>query len=295
MSRTDGLILLAKPAGITSFQALTPIKRLLPGTKVGHSGTLDRFAEGLLLVVCGRMTRLVPLLTGLDKEYIAEVQFGSETTTLDPEGEVVAEADPPRLGALEKTLPAFRGEIEQIPPQYSAVHVGGERAHRAARAGRTLAIAPRRVTIHALELLDFRETTARLRVACSSGTYVRALARDIARACGSRAHLRALERTRIGSFELRDAVQHDELRLDRDLKGWSESLACLPSVAQVRVDDDTAALIGRGGLLTARHFRPGLPTAPRIAVYDRQDRFLALVEQKEGRFRYHFVAAPATR
>jgi len=133
---TDGIVLLDKPSGLTSFQALSSVKRALATGSVGHTGTLDRFASGLLVVMCGRSTRLSSLAENLDKDYLARVRFGTGTDTLDPEGAVVAEGPVPGRAALEAVLPAFRGDLRQAPPAYSAVHVGGRRAHeRGAKLG----------------------------------------------------------------------------------------------------------------------------------------------------------------
>lgn len=208
-------MLLAKLPGITSFSALWQVKNALEIKKTGHTGTLDTFAEGLLVALTGRYTRLVPFITDCDKEYLALVRFGSETDTLDPEGSVIYTADPPSYSVLEAVLPRFRGVISQTPPEYSAVHVNGKRASDRVRDGETVRIPPRQVAIHELELVDpvyscvdkeSRVTSCFLRVRCSKGTYIRSLARDIALAAGSRASLGALRRTRIGPFQLETAA-----------------------------------------------------------------------------------------
>jgi len=287
----DGFLLLKKPAELTSFQALGPIKKILPGTKVGHTGTLDRFAEGLLLVVCGRMTRLTPVLTGLDKEYVADVRFGKETTTLDPEGDTVAEGPVPDLETIERAVEGFVGSIEQVPPQYSAIHVGGVRAYRSARRGETVTIAPRPVTIRRIEIEGFEDATARLRVECSSGTYIRALARDLGRSCGSYASLTKLVRTRVGAFELAEAVAPEDFRPERDLYDWHSCFSRLPEVQELRISAGREATVRRGGRIDERDFLAP-PADGRVAVYDEQGQFLALVLKQEGKYRYEMVAAP---
>lgn len=293
MSEVDGFLLLRKPPDITSFQALSPIKKALAGTKVGHSGTLDRFASGLLIALCGRMTRLTPLLTGLSKEYVAEFSFGRETDTLDLEGEIVAEGPVPDFERLSTAASGFLGPISQVPPQYSAVHVGGERAYRAARAGRTVTIPPRQVVIERLDILQFESPLARVRVVCSSGTYVRALARDLGRACGSCAYVSRLERTRVGPFELREAVSAEDFLADRDLQPWRACLSRLPDIQEVQALPSGEATIRRGGRLDAILFAEPPRAEGRVAVYGADGSFLAMLRGENGRFRYEFVAAPA--
>ena len=198
----SGLIILNKRAQITSFDSLAEIKRALGTGKVGHTGTLDKFAEGLLLVLTGRALKLSPWFSGCDKRYDAAVLFGIETDTLDPEGATVAEAAPPSLNALEQALPQFMGPIAQAPPEYSAIHINGKRASALARSGQTIEMKKRTVHIYRLELLDWQPPLARIAVHCSGGTYIRSLARDIALAVGSRAHLSALRRTQVAGFKL---------------------------------------------------------------------------------------------
>ncbi len=213
----EGIILLDKPRGQTSFQALSEIKRKLGTRRVGHAGTLDSFADGLLVVLAGRMTRLAGLATAMDKEYLATVTFGRQTDTLDPEGEVVCEGPVPLRNAVEAALPAFTGRMLQVPPAYSAVHVGGRRAYEAARSGETVVIAPREVTIHSLSLVSFTPPLATLHVVCSKGTYIRSLARDLASRLSTCAFVSQLRRTRIGGFRVEEARAPVDFDPTRDL------------------------------------------------------------------------------
>lgn len=205
-SGASGIMLFAKEAGPTSFSSLGVIKKALGTGKVGHTGTLDSFAEGLLVVLVGKMTRLVPYITATEKKYLAVVAFGSETDTLEPSGVVVKEGPLPSRQQVEAVLPQFRGRIQQVPPLYSAIHVDGKRASDLVRSGATAQLPSREITIHSLELLDFDGGYGLLEVTCSKGTYIRSLARDIAIVAGTCAHLVALRRVSVGPFQLENAV-----------------------------------------------------------------------------------------
>lgn len=205
-SAASGIILFSKEAGPTSFSSLGVIKRALSTGRVGHTGTLDSFAEGLLVVLVGKMTRLVPYITATEKKYLAVVAFGSETDTLEASGQVVRRGNLPSRQAVEEALPQFRGAISQMPPLYSAIHVDGKRASDLVRSGASVQLSPREITIHSLELLDFDGGFGMLEVTCSKGTYIRSLARDLARAAGTCGHLVALRRVGVGPFKLEDAV-----------------------------------------------------------------------------------------
>jgi tRNA pseudouridine55 synthase len=198
----SGLILLNKKPGVTSFEALGEIKRALGTGKVGHTGTLDKFAQGLLVVLTGRALRLTPYFSHCDKQYKGRIQFGAETDTLDPEGNVIAEAQPPSRENVEQAIKTFKGEIMQKPPVFSAIHINGQRASKLARSGELPEMKERAVTIYNLELLEWQPPFADIFVHCSSGTYIRSLARDIALAAGSRAHLSSLTRTQVAAFSL---------------------------------------------------------------------------------------------
>ncbi len=205
-----GLIVVDKGEDITSARAIDPIKRALRMRKrVGHAGTLDPFATGVLIVLFGDVTRLTESLNDLRKVYRATVIFGERTDTLDIEGEVVLRADPGRSApaGLDAALREFVGEIEQVPPAHSALKVGGKPAYRLARKGRAPALAPRRVVIHEIRMLRDRWPEIDLEVACGTGTYLRALARDLGESLGLPAGLIALRRTAIGPFLAEDGVR----------------------------------------------------------------------------------------
>ena len=198
----SGLILLNKKAGITSFEALGEIKRALGTGKVGHTGTLDKFAQGLLLVLTGNALKLTPWFSHCDKQYTGRIRFGIETDTLDPEGNVVSEAPFPTREKVEQVLAQFTGTIMQEPPAYSAIHINGRRAYELVRSGQAPEMEKRQVIIYKLELRSWQPPYAEIFVHCSSGTYIRSLARDIALAAGSRAHIVSLLRTQIAGFTL---------------------------------------------------------------------------------------------
>jgi len=294
LSRSDGFALLSKPPGITSFDALTAVKRRLGTRKVGHAGTLDRFAEGLLIVLCGGMTRVAQIAAEGEKEYEAVIRLGEETDTLDPEGSVVEAAPVPPLAAIEAALPSFTGVVRQIPPAFSAVHVGGRRAYEVARAGGRVELAARTITIHSIDILGYTPPELSIRVRCSKGTYIRSLARDLARACSSRGHLRRLVRTRIGGFAVQEAVSPEEFTPDRDLRSWSGFFDRLAGVAQAVVRPESERPIRAGRPLTDADFVDGRsPSAEIVALFGNEGAFLALAKSEEGGpFRYEFVAPP---
>ena len=278
-------MLLDKPSGLTSFQALSSVKRALATGSVGHTGTLDRFASGLLVVMCGRSTRLSSLAENLDKDYLARVRFGTGTDTLDPEGAVVAEGPVPGRAALEAVLPAFRGELRQAPPAYSAVHVGGRRAHERARSGEVVAPAERPVRVGRLDLVSFDPPDAVLAVTCSRGTYVRSLARDIAARLGTCAHVAALRRTRVGSFGVEEAVSPDTFEPSRDLRNPRELFARCPSLRMLEFDPARAVRLEAGTPPADAWFPEAVPPDGLYGAFRSGGDIVALVERAAGRWR----------
>ena len=210
----EGVLAVDKPLGWTSHDVVAVLRGLLGLRRVGHGGTLDPLATGVLLILAGAATRDTERLHTSAKAYDALVRFGAETATDDREGLTTREARAPEMSAdaLDTALAPFRGAIEQIPPDYAAAKVGGRPAYARARAGETLVQAPRRKTIHRLAIVDWSPPELRLLVVCSSGTYLRALARDIGRALGSAAHLGGLRRIAVGGFGLTRASPLDALR-----------------------------------------------------------------------------------
>ncbi len=300
MNRKPGLILINKPAGITSFKLLSPIKRLYETKKVGHAGTLDKFASGLMLVCVNQGTRMIQYLTGEDKEYIGEIRFGTQTSTLDPEGDISKECGPPGRADFEAIIPRFVGEIDQVPPQFSAIHIDGKRAYKRVLSGEQPEMPTRRVTIAALELTAWREddegVTARIRVECSKGTYIRSLARDLAEACGSCGHLVSLIRTRVGAFYLKDAIDISALDAmgseNREkLLLWDEPLVTrIPGfhIRQVHGAAAEAVLQGKP-LQHNRELNQVDQPNEMIALVDDSRQLLALLECRDGKMKYRAV------
>lgn len=211
----DGVLLLDKPEGLSSNHALQRAKRTVDARKAGHTGTLDPFATGLLICCFGRATKISAAMLEADKIYEATVAFGEETDSGDLTGRIVARADDiPAVTAdqLESVLAEFRGDIEQIPPMVSALKRDGKPLYEYARQGIELERPPRQITIHALDLLSCDGVSARLRVHCSKGTYVRTLAQDIGRRLGCLGHLSALRRTAVGPFAIEHAVGLEALQ-----------------------------------------------------------------------------------
>jgi tRNA pseudouridine55 synthase len=250
----NGIILVDKPAGITSAEAVRRIKRRVKPARVGHLGTLDPFATGLLPIMIGEATKLAPFLEGGDKEYAGTIRLGAETDTLDREGEVVRRAEIPVLGPerLREVAARFTGRITQTPPVYSAIKRGGVPLYKLARKGESVEPpAPREVDIYRLELEPGGADTIRFSARCSTGTYARSLARDIGAALGSAAYLDDLRRTRSGRFTIEDAAPLDSVldALDSGdcarvpLLAMREALGELP---EARVDSALEARLRNG-------------------------------------------------
>jgi tRNA pseudouridine55 synthase len=208
----DGeIILIDKPAGMTSFGVVARVRRILSRqagkkVKVGHCGTLDPFATGLLILVSGKMTRKAMEFTKLDKVYEAEFILGQESTTGDPEGELTQVSEiVPTKEQIEKALAAFRGEITQRPPIFSAIKINGQRAYKLARDGKEVKIPERTITVYSLELLDYSYPSLKIRTHVSSGTYIRSLAVDIGTKLGVGAYCKELRRTKIADFSVANA------------------------------------------------------------------------------------------
>lgn len=208
----DGLLLVDKPAGVTSHDVVEIVRHEYNERSIGHLGTLDPFATGLLVLLLGRSTRLATFISNEPKSYEATIRFGAETDTDDCTGSVIREAQPPTLGQITEAIPSLSGAITQVPPPYSAKKVDGVRAYDKARAGETVALPPVEVQIHEWRIRAARPAEIDVTIVCSGGTYIRALGRDLGRLTNSAAHVSALRRTRSGDFDVRDAATIDTIR-----------------------------------------------------------------------------------
>lgn len=262
----NGLLLINKPYGLTSFEVVRRVKRALRVKKVGHLGTLDPFATGLLPLALGEATKLTQFLLEEPKTYLATAKLGEETDTQDLTGRVVGRTDNlPAPEAISQAAAALVGEIEQRPPAYSAVHHQGERLYRLARKGLEVAVPPRRVVVFRLAIREVDLPLVTFEVECSKGTYVRTLAHDLGRALGCGAHLVALTRLAVGPFRLDAALSLEQVTqtLSREeIQNQLIPLAqCLPRLREVRVDGFQARRLTQGQALpwTKNGLAPGEP------------------------------------
>ena len=241
---TDGLLLVDKPAGVTSHDVVLAARRAFGESRIGHAGTLDPFATGLLVLLLGRATRLLPYLDGVPKEYAAVIALGCETDTDDLEGAVVRHAAAPSDDAIAAAIPQLTGNLQQVPPAYSAKRVAGRRAYEAARSGETLTLAPSHVSVYEWRDVVRDGNLLSATIACGGGTYIRALARDLGRLTESAAHLARLRRVRSGPFRVSDAVTLEALRSGNAT--LRPALDALPTIPHVALGDEDAERILRG-------------------------------------------------
>lgn len=330
LSSPDGIVLLAKKPGLTSFSSLHSVKKALGTTKVGHTGTLDSFAQGLLVVCTGRLTKLAGNITEFDKSYEAVIKFGEETDTLEYTGNIIHTAPLPTLEALNKAINKYTGNIMQSPPSFSAVHVNGKRASDLAREGKAVEIPARPVTVFEAKLTETKTDSQGLIEYCkisfsvSKGTYIRCLARDIAKEAGSSGHLVGLYRTRVGNFDIKDAAGFKELSeftIESSIEASKQSIDLQKpypddSLLQEEIkntirscDRQTASLCGfnsitlkdqaaekdycngkplRSALFTCDLHK--LPPGTLYAVFSQDEVFRGLIEKESGgRIRHRFV------
>ncbi len=250
----SGLLLIDKPPGLTSFEVVRRVRRALKVKKAGHLGTLDPFATGLLPLALGEATKLAQFLLEESKEYLATVKLGAETDTQDLTGRVTGTWERlPTPEEIQRAAAGFEGEIEQVPPLYSALRHQGERLYRLARRGEAVAAPPRTVMIHRLEVQQVDLPRLTLRVACSKGTYIRTLAQDLGRALGCGAHLTGLVRLAVGPFRLEEALGLEAIEKAADPEQIFQRLIplahCLPGFPAVQVDPGEARRLSQGQTL----------------------------------------------
>jgi len=297
----DGVLVVDKPSGWTSHDVVGRVRRLAATRKVGHAGTLDPMATGVLVVGIGKATRLLAYLSGADKAYAATIRLGATTVTDDAEGEVIAVTDASgvRLDAVEAGVRELTGDILQVPATVSAIKVAGERAYARVRAGEDVQLAARPVTVSSFDVLTARPAEldgtpvldVDVEVVCSSGTYVRALARDLGAALGVGGHLTALRRTRVGGFGLDVARTLDELAdepTDRPLTVLPLADAARATFPVRALSDDEAVALGYGKAIA-----PEDGAAGTRAAIGPDGTLVALVEPRDGALRPVVVFAPA--
>jgi tRNA pseudouridine55 synthase len=292
----DGLIVVDKPGGMTSHDVVARVRRLAKTRRVGHGGTLDPMATGVLIIGVNRATRLLTYVIGSEKSYLATIRLGETTVTDDAEGEVTATVsaaaitdDPIRAGLAAQT-----GEIDQVPSAVSAIKINGQRAYQRVRDGEDVKLPARRITVHRLDVLAVRRPGERdvvdvdIDVRCSSGTYVRAIARDLGRTLGVGGHLTALRRTAVGGFTLAEAATLAQLEERAPgVIGLSMADAARRAFPQREATPDEAKVLSHGGPLT-----PVGIDGP-YAVFDESGEVLAIVSERAGQARAEIVLAPA--
>jgi tRNA pseudouridine55 synthase len=289
----SGLVIVDKPSGLTSHDVVGRCRRIFATRKVGHAGTLDPMATGVLVIGIARATKILGLLMAMTKSYAATIRLGQTTTTDDADGDVVstAQTDTVTVGQIEDAIAPLRGEIRQVPSAVSAVKVGGRRAYRLAREGHTVELVARKVRIARFDVLAVRPHNSLLdvdvEVDCSSGTYIRALARDVGAALGVGGHLTALRRTRVGTFGLEQARTLDELVANPRLS-CSLDEACLLVFARRDLTADEAIAASHGRAL------PSAGIAGLYAATAPDGRVIALLRDEGTRTRAEVVLRPAT-
>jgi tRNA pseudouridine55 synthase len=292
MMELDGVLPVDKPEGPTSHDVVAIARRALRTRRIGHTGTLDPFASGLLLLCLGPATRVAEYLTALPKSYLATIRLGEATRTDDLTGEVVQRSDAWRSldeARVREALADQTGRIAQLPPAFSAKKVAGERMYAAARRGEEVRRTPVEVTVHAIELLRFEPPELEISVDCGSGTYIRAIARDVGEALGVGGHLTRLRRTRVGEHRVGDALALDLLEdPERVRAALLPAAAALSHLPQLRVDADQARVIAHGGWVPAP---VGTPEGGPIALVDERRALLAIVERRGDRIQPRKVFA----
>ena len=275
----DGVVVVDKPGGWTSHDVVTRVRRIAGTRRVGHAGTLDPMATGVLVLGIERATRLLGHISATDKAYAATVRLGESTTTDDADGETLGGTDASGLvrEVIATAAAGFVGDLMQVPSAVSAIKVGGRRAYARVRAGETVELQPRSVRIDVLEVQEVRHTPPHLdveiSVTCSSGTYIRALARDLGRSLRVGGHLTRLRRTRVGTFTLAEATTVEEL--EQEWRAQSLAEVARRCFATQRVDASQAVMVRHGRALS----RLRLPASGPVALLDEAGEFLALYEQ----------------
>ena len=273
LPRGGALLPVDKPAGITSHDVVAIARRALNARRAGHTGTLDPFATGLLILLIGRATRLAPYVEGEPKVYDATIRFGAEMDTDDATGTAIRTAPLPEPARVREAIARLTGEIEQLPPAFSAKQVGCRRAHAAARAGQPLALRPVPVRVHSWEIRDTRSDELAVTITCAGGTYVRALARDLGRLTESAAHLTMLRRIRSGPFDVAGAATLDAVREGRAT--LLPVLAAVPSLPRQVLDAAGVGVVATGRAV------PATVAGERGALIDDESALIAIADRRD--------------
>ncbi len=278
----SGVLVVDKPGGITSFDVVARVRRALGERRVGHTGTLDPMATGVLPICVGEATKLVPFLMSGEKQYEAELRLGVTTDSLDATGQVTSETNAGHVSRsdVERALLGFVGAIQQRPPMHSALRVAGQRLYELARRGLEVERQERTVVVHAIELLAFDTPSARISVRCGKGTYVRSLAADLGSALGVGAHLTALRRTRVGPFAIAQAVALDTVGPATPLMTPAEALA---DHATVALDDAQVRDVRDGKLRTIAELRVPEGAGSHVRLLDARGTLVAVAQADAGR------------
>lgn len=287
----NGVVVIDKPGGWTSHDVVARVRKLLRIKKVGHGGTLDPLATGVLPVYLGEGTKLVPFNLEGTKEYLAKMKLGQETNTLDADGEIIAETGEVMFTReeIERILSQFRGTIRQIPPLFSAIKIDGVPLYKRARAGETPRVAERETTIHALSLREICHPCVTIEVTCARGTYIRTLCSDIGRSLGCGAHVVELKRLRSGKFTLKQAVGLEDLSRMVELERVQDQIISLLDgvdvAGTIRVDEKTAEMVRQGRPIGFLPFpeteRKRLKRGQRLGLWYGAGRLLAIAEAQE--------------
>ncbi len=237
--RMEGILVVDKEVQWTSHDVVSRLRNILKIKKVGHTGTLDPLATGVLVILLGRATKILQFLQEQEKEYLAQICLGISTDTFDAQGQVRGKKEVPEfeLADVERAYNSFKGEIEQLPPPFSAIKIGGKKSYQLARAGKSVELKPRKVNISQIELLEWKSPVLKLRILCSRGTYIRSLAEDIGQKLGCGGHLLSLRRIRSGEFSIDQALTlnqiftlHEKETLHREVISIDQALRHLPAI-----------------------------------------------------------------
>ena len=293
-----GLLNLHKPSGISSRDAVNRVQRIVRPVKVGHAGTLDPLASGVLMLCLGPATRLTSYVQQMRKQYVGQFLLGQQSDTEDIEGDIEHLDSPtqPTLAEIEQQLPNFIGNISQQPPIYSALKVKGARAYDLARAGKQVDLQPRMIDIYAIKILDYQYPKITLDITCGSGTYVRSLGRDVARCVGTEAVMCSLIRTAIGKFHVDDALSSEELTPEKVAEQLIPASEAVSSIASITLSEQELERIGHGLRIdfrlpdnfpvdAATEFEGTLEIAQEYAALDCQGRLRSIMIKSENQFK----------